>query len=54
MCAVDTIGMEKPIAPPTVFMRRCWMNRCRRVPKLCGEQCAEEVEKLAQLKKCGR
>lgn len=25
----------KPIAPPTVFMRRCWMLRCRSIPKLC-------------------
>ena len=29
-----TKKMEKPIVPPTVSMRRYWMPRCRRVPKL--------------------
>lgn len=29
------VNEHKTIVPPTVFMRRCWMNRCRRVPKLC-------------------
>lgn len=28
MCAVDIIGTEKPIAPPTASMRKRWMNGC--------------------------
>ena len=59
MYAVDTTGMEKPIAPPTVSMRKHWMrgygSSLIRYNKLRTEklraQYAAELKKVTQLQK---
>ena len=51
MCAVGITGMENPIAPPTVFMRRVLDAAVQEYTGTVREQCAVELKKLAHLQK---